>query len=83
MLSREKEDVGDRNGGNTGVASKTLQGKVIQFSSFGPGGIQRLGPFAALIKPLFFKIFLLELNPDHYGVLFSTFFVHLVVFLGN
>lgn len=47
------------------------------------GGIQRLGPFAALIKLLFFKIFLLELNPDHYGVLFSNFFVHLVVFLGN
>ncbi len=45
--------------------------------------IQRLGPFAALIKPLFFKIFLLELNPDHYGVLFSTFFVGFVVFLGN
>lgn len=87
LLSRKEEAVGNRNGGNTGVmskTSKTLQGKVIQFSSFWASGIQRLGPFAALIKPLFWKVFLLELNPDHYGVFYSRlFFVCFVIFLGN
>lgn len=77
LFSRKEEDVGNRNGGNTGVVSKNIQntprkGHTVLF--LWASGIQRLGPFAALIKPLFWKMFFLELNPDHYGVLFSPLF---------